>query len=130
MSCQPSGACVHNQGVDSGKVAAKKRPDGMPVGKPFQPGVSGNPEGRPPGIPNLEARVRALLDGEAQLPEPIANVIRAQCGEDKKAIDAVFIAVRPGRSSSWSVAGGRCRISWEGGDAPIQHTFTRKIDNG
>lgn len=67
------------------------RPDGMPVGKPFQAGESGNPAGRPPGIPNLEARVRALLDGDTVLPQPIADAIRAQCGEDKKAIDAVFI---------------------------------------
>ncbi|MBR0721775.1 DUF5681 domain-containing protein [Bradyrhizobium manausense] len=63
----------------------------MPVGKPFQAGESGNPAGRPPGIPNLEARVRALLDGDTVLPQPIADAIRAQCGEDKKAIDAVFI---------------------------------------
>jgi hypothetical protein len=40
----------------------------MPLGKP----KGGNPAGRPPGIPNLEARVRALLDGDTLLPEPIA----------------------------------------------------------
>jgi hypothetical protein len=37
---------------------------------PFPKGVSGNPAGRPPGIPNLEARVQALLNGEASRMKP------------------------------------------------------------
>ncbi|MET4291219.1 hypothetical protein ABIB06_002568 [Bradyrhizobium sp. LB8.2] len=47
MSCQPSAPCVHNYGVKSGKAATKKRADGKPVGKPIQPGASGNKGGRP-----------------------------------------------------------------------------------
>jgi hypothetical protein len=62
---------------NSGGVAAK-RPHGIPVGKPFPKGKLGNKAGRPPGIPNLEARVRALLDGETKLPQPIGDAIRAQ----------------------------------------------------
>ena len=76
---------MHNQQVSSGQSATRR-----PVGTPFQEGKSGNEAGRPLGIPNLESRVRALLDGD-NLPAPIALAIRNQCGEDRKAIDAVII---------------------------------------
>lgn len=110
------------------KKAAVKRPDGKPVGKPFQKGESGNPAGRPPGIPNLEARVRALLDGDTPLPAPIANVIRNQCGEDKKAIDAVFIvgllqALQGDKAWAQFIVErgwGKVPDKLEGGDNPIQ----------
>lgn len=127
---------MHNQRVNSGKSVAK-RPDGMPVGKPFAKGKSGNEAGRPPGIPNLEARVRALLDGETKLPAAIAEAIRAQCGEDKKAIDAVFIvgllqALQGDKAWAQFIVErgwGKVPDKLEGGDTPIQHTFTLKIDN-
>jgi Family of unknown function (DUF5681) len=43
-----------------------KRPDGMPVGRPFAPGQSGNPKGRPPGV---AAAARRLIgeDGSRAL---------------------------------------------------------------
>lgn len=36
------------------KTADKQRPDGMPVGTPFKPGESGNPNGRPKSKPFTE----------------------------------------------------------------------------
>jgi hypothetical protein len=108
----------------------------MPVGTPFQKGKSGNEAGRPPGIPNLEARVRALLDGD-KLPKPIAEAIRNQCGEDRKAIDAVIIvgllqALQGDKSWAQFIVErgwGKVPDKIEGGDVPISHTFTLKIDN-
>jgi len=44
---------------DSGK-AAERRPDGMPVGTPYPPGVSGNPKGMPKGTKNLATIIREL----------------------------------------------------------------------
>jgi hypothetical protein len=57
----------------------------------FKPGQSGNPNGRPKGSISLQERVRRLLEDEENLPEPVVSMIRAQCGSDKRAIDAVFI---------------------------------------
>jgi hypothetical protein len=108
--------------------------------KPFPKGVSGNPAGRPPGIPNLEARVQALLNGDTPLPPAIAAVIRNQCGEDKKAIDAVFIvgllqALQGDKAWAQFIVErgwGKVPDKLEGGDPdkPITHSFTLKIDNG
>lgn len=36
-----------------------------PPGKPWKPGQSGNPKGRPPGIPNKTERLRQMIDAEA-----------------------------------------------------------------
>jgi hypothetical protein len=110
----------------------------MPVGKPFVKGKSGNEAGRPPGIPNLEARVRALLDGDTELPKPIADAIRSQCGEERKAIDAVFIvgllqALQGDKAWAQFIVErgwGKVADKIEGGETPIAHTFTLKIDNG
>lgn len=122
--------------MNSGEAAAKKRPDGLPVGKPFPKGKSGNEAGRPVGIPNLESRVRALLDGETKLPQPIADVIRSQCGEDKKAIDAVFIvgllqALKGDKAWSQFIVErgwGKVPDKIEGGDPdkPVQHGDVRQ----
>lgn len=75
---------------NSGETAAK-RPDGLPVGKPFQPGQSGNPNGRPPG-PDLGTLIRRYLNGEEKLPAAIEATIRSAVGENRKAGEAMIIA--------------------------------------
>jgi hypothetical protein len=72
--------------------AAAKRPDGMPVGVPFKPGQSGNPEGRAKGVPNLSTRIRNILEGDEPLPDVIAATIEKVIGGSKKPLDAVIIA--------------------------------------
>jgi hypothetical protein len=57
----------------------------------FKKGKSGNPAGRPPGILNLESRVRRLLEGEEKLPEAIAATIRYAVGDDRQLLDALLI---------------------------------------
>jgi hypothetical protein len=45
----------------------KRRPDGMPVGRPFRKGQSGNPRGKRPGrLGNASLAAAALLDGEGE----------------------------------------------------------------
>lgn len=75
---------------NSGRTGAK-RPDGLPVGKPFEPGQSGNPAGRPKGSLSLDTIVRQILEGEIELPPAIASTIRAAVGADKKALEAMVI---------------------------------------
>lgn len=58
--------------------------------KPFVAGKSGNPKGRPIGAISLETRIRNLLEGD-ELPKSLKDAIRAQCGGDKKAIDAMIM---------------------------------------
>jgi hypothetical protein len=41
--------------------AAKRRPDGMPFGRPFPKGVSGNPDGKPKGLRHSKTILRELL---------------------------------------------------------------------
>lgn len=77
--------------TDSSGDAAAKRPDGMPIGKPFVKGQSGNPLGKEVGTISLETRVRRLLEGDDELPEPLVETIKKVCGSNRKAIDAVFI---------------------------------------
>ena len=50
-------------GKNSG-VSAAKRPDGRPVGTPFQPGRSGNPAGRPKGSVSIKAELQKIIDLE------------------------------------------------------------------
>lgn len=76
---------------DNSGDAAAKRPDGMPVGTPFQPGQSGNPNGKPKGTVHLSTRIQRILEGEEKLPEIIAATIHKAVGDDKKPIDAVVI---------------------------------------
>jgi len=64
----------------------------MPVGVPFKPGQSGNPNGMPPGTLHLSTRVRRILEGEERLPPIIAKTIKKAVGADRKALDAMIIA--------------------------------------
>ncbi|WP_143271578.1 DUF5681 domain-containing protein [Bradyrhizobium mercantei] len=50
-------------GVNSGKTSTDRRPDGMPVGRPFEKGESGNPAGRPKGSIDIMHRVHAPTGG-------------------------------------------------------------------
>jgi hypothetical protein len=42
--------------------AADMRPDGMPVGTPFKPGQSGNPNGLPKGYISLKTHLKNILN--------------------------------------------------------------------
>lgn len=64
----------------------------MPVGTPFKPGQSGNPDGLKPGTVHLSTRVRRLLSGDDRLPEAVAETIRKAVGDDRNALDAMVIA--------------------------------------
>jgi hypothetical protein len=67
-------------------------------GRPFQPGRSGNPRGRPLGSRNATTRaVEALLDGEAQA--ITRKAIEAALGGDMVAIRLVLDRVSPPRKS-------------------------------
>ncbi len=58
--------------------------------KPWKKGESGNPKGKAPGTISLESRIRKLLEGD-ELPKSLKDAIKAQCGTDKKAIDAMIM---------------------------------------
>lgn len=48
-------------------AAHAKRPDGMPVGRPWPKGVSGNPGGRPKALQRLKAMLEPHVEEIAQL---------------------------------------------------------------
>lgn len=65
-----------------------KRPDGRSRGRPFEPGQSGNPGGRPRGK-SVTAALRELID--AQGPESVAGpLLKAAQTGDLKAIRIVL----------------------------------------
>ena len=85
---EPSGE--HKGRLPNGQFAPGVIPEGA---KPFPPGVSGNPTGRPKGIPNLKAALmrrlaKAGLDEEGVGPDvdEIAAFLIAQAKEDPAAM--------------------------------------------
>lgn len=56
-----------------------------PVEHQFKPGQSGNPAGRPRGIPNLSVRIRNSFEGVMPLPAAIKEAIVNAVGEDRNA---------------------------------------------
>lgn len=73
-----------------------------------------------------------------QLPPAIEETIRRAVGDDKQALDAIIIvgllqALQGDEACAkllWERGYGEVPQVIEGGDAPIQHTFILKIDNG
>jgi hypothetical protein len=57
----------------------------------FQKGKSGNPAGRPKGVPSLDMMMRRILEGEVELPKAIAEAIKSAVSADKKAFEATII---------------------------------------
>lgn len=126
--------------IDNRGRTAAKRPDGLPVGKPFEPGKSGNPNGRPKGAVDIMTRVQNLLEGGADLPAALKEVIRSRCGGDKKALDAIFISLLlealqgDAKAAKELLDRGYGKVADKiVGDPenPVEHkhTFTLKIDN-
>lgn len=75
--------------IGSNRVDSVPKPNTSGL-KPFKPGQSGNPHGRPVGSISLSQRIQSLLEGD-QLPQSLKDTIKAQCGSDKKAIDAMIM---------------------------------------
>lgn len=77
------------------EVSAKKQ---RGPGRPYQPGQSGNPSGRPAGSRNATTlAVEALLEGQAEA--ITQRVVTAALGGDMAAIKLVMDRVAPARKS-------------------------------
>jgi hypothetical protein len=82
--------------------------------------------------------VRRILEGDEELPSAIAETIRNAVGADRKALQATIIvgllqALQGDEKWAkllWERGYGKVADKLEGGDRPIEHTFTLKIDNG
>ena len=59
----------------------------------FAPGQSGNAAGRPRGVPNPQARLRASI--EKDIPEIIAQLVMAAKGGDTRAAEILISRVLP-----------------------------------
>jgi hypothetical protein len=123
-------------GKNSG-VSGERRADELPIGKPFEPGQSGNPNGCPKGSLSLDTMVRRILEEEEELPEAIAETIHNAVGADKNALEATIIV---GLLQALQGDKDCTKLRWERGygkvadktvvegapDKPIQHTFTSR----
>jgi hypothetical protein len=88
----------YHQRVNSGKAAAKRRPDGMSVGRPFPKGKSGNEAGRPVGSLSLKSVLRRILDTELKNePDPLLEgVSRNMTAGEKAMLNLAVKAVADG----------------------------------
>src|SRR5262245_41627004 len=76
---------------NSGRTA-ERRPDGMPVGTPFEKGKSGNDAGRPKGTVSLSLRIQNIIEGKTKLPPAIDKTIKAAIGGEAIPVEAIIIA--------------------------------------
>jgi len=122
--------------MDSGN-SASRRPDGTPLHAVRERRVG--QQARPPnGSIDIMRRVQRLREQDKDLPKELKAVIKARCGGDKKAVDALFISLLLETFQGDAKAAkelldrgcGKVADKIEGGDTPIEHTFTLKIDNG
>ena len=89
MPVDRSAILTHDSGMT--KNASKTRPDGMPVGTPFTSDHQPEGRGRPKGSLSLGTRIRALLEGDDDLPPAVLKEIKKAVGSDRAALDAVII---------------------------------------
>jgi hypothetical protein len=91
----------------------------QPPGRRFQPGVSGNPAGRPKGAKNKSTlAAEALLDGEAEAltRKAVEMALRGDTVALRLCLERLMpprrdrpVAVRRGRHQGcWGGSGGRC----------------------
>jgi hypothetical protein len=72
---------------------------GRIVGRPFQPGQSGNPDGRPKGSRNATTRaLEALLDGESE--DLVRKAVELAKGGDGPVLRAMLDRLVPPRKES------------------------------
>jgi hypothetical protein len=103
---------------NSGRTAADKRPDGMPVGTPFKKGESGNPNGRPAGIPDLKTHIQNIMNGKVALPDPIKETLIKAVGGERTPLEATIIV---GMLQALQGDKGWGQLLWEHGwDKPTQ----------
>ena len=77
-----------------GVAATIRRSVGRPRGRPFEPGRSGNPSGRPKGARNkMSLLVEQLLEGEAE--EMVRRLIELATGGDYRALKACLDRLLP-----------------------------------
>ena len=89
---------------------------------PFQPGQSGNPKGRPPGVPNSRTRLKRLLELSEKMENPVtkeiedftvaeqmdlAQIIKARKG-DTRAFNALLdrLEGKPVQDLNANISGG------------------------